>query len=237
MQHRCSVTSIRAITSRRASASCCRPARSRGPAWWCSGWRLATYVLWHIHEVIFLLFLGILLATAIEPIVNYLRRGPFGKGSGVLVVYTAIVLVLGTMTAVRGAEPGGPERRVLRQHPREDRGAPAVRRRSFGPQRGRGRRRPRHRPGRRLRQQPDRPRRRAEPAPDPDDGRPLPDQLPDRLLPGVLLAGGARRRSSARSCGWSRRAGRAASTPSGWRSSRSSAAGCAASCWSWRSWG
>jgi predicted PurR-regulated permease PerM len=61
---------------------------------------LATYVLWHIHEVIFLLFLGILLATAIEPIVNYLRRGPFGRGTGVLAVYTAIVLILGTVTAV-----------------------------------------------------------------------------------------------------------------------------------------
>jgi predicted PurR-regulated permease PerM len=64
------------------------------------GLGLATYVLWHIHEVIFLLFLGILLATAIEPIVNYLRRGPFGRGTGVLTVYTAIVLVLGTVTAV-----------------------------------------------------------------------------------------------------------------------------------------
>lgn len=64
------------------------------------GLGLATYVLWHIHEVIFLLFLGILLATAIEPIVNCLRRGPFGKGSGVLVVYSAIVLVLGTVAAI-----------------------------------------------------------------------------------------------------------------------------------------
>jgi predicted PurR-regulated permease PerM len=61
---------------------------------------LATYVVWHIHEVIFLLFLGILLATAIEPVVNYLRRGPFGRETGVLAVYTAIVLVLGTVTAV-----------------------------------------------------------------------------------------------------------------------------------------
>ena len=64
------------------------------------GLGLATYILWHIHEVIFLLFLGILLATAIEPIVNYLRRGPFGRGTGVLAVYTAIALVLGTVTAV-----------------------------------------------------------------------------------------------------------------------------------------
>ena len=64
------------------------------------GLGLGTYVLWHINEVIFLLFLGILLATAIEPIVNYLRRGPFGKGSGVLAVYSAIVLILGTVTAI-----------------------------------------------------------------------------------------------------------------------------------------
>jgi predicted PurR-regulated permease PerM len=64
------------------------------------GLGLAAYVIWHIHEVIFLLFLGILLATAIEPVVNYLRRGPFGRGTGVLAVYTAIVLVLGTVTAV-----------------------------------------------------------------------------------------------------------------------------------------
>ena len=61
---------------------------------------LGVYVLWHIHEVIFLLFLGILLATAIEPAVNYLRRGPFGRGTGTLAVYTAIVLVLGTIMAV-----------------------------------------------------------------------------------------------------------------------------------------
>jgi predicted PurR-regulated permease PerM len=64
------------------------------------GLGLGAYVLWHIHEVIFLLFLGILLATAIEPAVNYLRRGPFGRGTGVLAVYSAIVLTLGTITAV-----------------------------------------------------------------------------------------------------------------------------------------
>ena len=64
------------------------------------GLGLGAYVLWHIHEVIFLLFLAILLATAIEPIVKLLRRGPFGRGTGVLAVYTVIVLVLGTVTAV-----------------------------------------------------------------------------------------------------------------------------------------
>ena len=58
---------------------------------------VATYVLWSVHEAVFLLFLAILLATAIEPIVNLLRRGPFTRGSGVLVVYTVIVIVLGLL--------------------------------------------------------------------------------------------------------------------------------------------
>src|SRR4051794_3651158 len=61
---------------------------------------LGLYVLWHIHEVIFLLFLGILLATAIEPIVDRLRRGPFSRGTGVLFVYSIIVLILAGALAV-----------------------------------------------------------------------------------------------------------------------------------------
>jgi predicted PurR-regulated permease PerM len=59
------------------------------------GFGLGAYVLWRIQEVLFLLFVAVLLATAIEPIVNRLRRGPFTRGSGVLVVYTAIMLVIG----------------------------------------------------------------------------------------------------------------------------------------------
>jgi predicted PurR-regulated permease PerM len=58
------------------------------------GLLVAVYLLWRIQEVLFLLFLAVLLATAIEPIVNRLRRGPFTRGSGVLAVYSAIVLVL-----------------------------------------------------------------------------------------------------------------------------------------------
>ena len=58
------------------------------------------YLLWTIHKVLFLLFLGILVATAIEPLVNRLRRGPFSRGSGVLVVYTAIVLIIGLPTVI-----------------------------------------------------------------------------------------------------------------------------------------
>jgi predicted PurR-regulated permease PerM len=60
------------------------------------GFGSGVYVLWRIQEILFLLFVAILVATAIEPIVNRLRRGPFTRGSGVLVVYTAIMLVIGT---------------------------------------------------------------------------------------------------------------------------------------------
>jgi predicted PurR-regulated permease PerM len=60
-----------------------------------AGFALGAYVLWRIEDVLFLLFIAILLATAIEPFVNRLRRGPFTRGSGVLVVYTAIMLVIG----------------------------------------------------------------------------------------------------------------------------------------------
>ena len=55
---------------------------------------VGAYLLWRVQEVLFLLFLAVLLATAIEPIVNRLRRGPFTRGTGVLAVYTAIVLVV-----------------------------------------------------------------------------------------------------------------------------------------------
>ncbi|HET6318809.1 MAG TPA: AI-2E family transporter [Chloroflexota bacterium] len=55
---------------------------------------VGAYLLWRVQEVIFLLFLAVLLATAIEPIVNRLRRGPFTRGSGTLLVYTFIILVI-----------------------------------------------------------------------------------------------------------------------------------------------
>ncbi len=56
---------------------------------------LAMYLVWMINQIIFLSFLGILLATAIEPLVNRLRRGPFSRSSGALVVYTGIVILIG----------------------------------------------------------------------------------------------------------------------------------------------
>lgn len=64
------------------------------------GAALGVYLLWRIQEVVFLLFLAILLATAIEPIVFRLRRGPFTRGTGVLIVYTVIVLAIGVPIAV-----------------------------------------------------------------------------------------------------------------------------------------
>jgi predicted PurR-regulated permease PerM len=59
------------------------------------GLSLSCYLLWRVQEVLFLLMLAILLATAIEPLVTLLRRGPFTRGSGVLAVYTLIVLAIG----------------------------------------------------------------------------------------------------------------------------------------------
>jgi predicted PurR-regulated permease PerM len=53
------------------------------------------YLVWQVQEVIFLLILAILLATAIEPLVKQLRRGPFTRGSGVLAVYTLIIVMIG----------------------------------------------------------------------------------------------------------------------------------------------
>lgn len=51
-----------------------------------------------IRDVLFLIFLSILLATGIEPVVNFLRRGPFNRGTGILVVYTLIIAVLALVT-------------------------------------------------------------------------------------------------------------------------------------------
>lgn len=55
---------------------------------------LAAYFLWLLREILFLMFLAVMVATAIEPLVNRLRRGPFSKGSGTMTVYVAIVLAI-----------------------------------------------------------------------------------------------------------------------------------------------
>ncbi len=55
------------------------------------------YLLWRIQEVLLLMLLAILFATAIEPLVDRLRCGPFSRGQGVLIVYAAIFLALAAL--------------------------------------------------------------------------------------------------------------------------------------------
>lgn len=57
-------------------------------------WNLAS-LLQRAEEVLLLLLLAVLLATAIGPVVDRLRRGPFTHGMGVLAVYSAMVLAIG----------------------------------------------------------------------------------------------------------------------------------------------
>jgi predicted PurR-regulated permease PerM len=57
-------------------------------------WNLAG-LLERVGEVVLLLLLAILLATAIGPAVDRLRRGPFTHGMGVLAVYSLMVLAIG----------------------------------------------------------------------------------------------------------------------------------------------
>src|SRR5207247_4156842 len=52
------------------------------------------YALYLIRAVLFLFLVAMLLATAIEPLVIRVRRGPLSRGQGVLIVYTGIMLVL-----------------------------------------------------------------------------------------------------------------------------------------------
>ena len=82
------------------------PHGERVAAIWVSNWAVARYtlilasvlgglyLLWKIQEVLLLLLLAILFATAIEPLVNRLRQGPFSRGQGILIVYTLIFAVI-----------------------------------------------------------------------------------------------------------------------------------------------
>lgn len=58
------------------------------------GLMLGGYILWRLTEVLVLVFLAVLLATALEPLVNRLRRGPFSKGTGSLAAYFALVMLI-----------------------------------------------------------------------------------------------------------------------------------------------
>ena len=56
---------------------------------------LISYLLYRTLTLLLLLFLALLVATAIEPVVNWLRRGPFNRSAGILIVYTALFLAIG----------------------------------------------------------------------------------------------------------------------------------------------
>lgn len=92
-----------------AATAASRPVGSQGEraiAFAVSNWAVARYtlvvvsvlgglyLLWRIQEVLVLLLLAILFATAIEPLVNCLRRGPFSRGQGILIVYSLIFLLI-----------------------------------------------------------------------------------------------------------------------------------------------
>lgn len=51
--------------------------------------------LWNIRSILLLLFISLLLASGIDPVVNWLRKGKLNRGFAILAVYTAIFGLLG----------------------------------------------------------------------------------------------------------------------------------------------
>jgi predicted PurR-regulated permease PerM len=58
---------------------------------------LGVYFLQQLLPVLFLLLIAVMLATAIEPLVNRLRRGIFNRAAGILVVYTGLFLIIAAL--------------------------------------------------------------------------------------------------------------------------------------------
>ena len=58
---------------------------------------LVSYLVYKTLTLLLILFLALLIATAIEPVVNMLRKGPLNRSAGILVVYTGIFLMLGVI--------------------------------------------------------------------------------------------------------------------------------------------
>lgn len=58
---------------------------------------LVSYLLYKTLLLLLLLFLALLVGTAIEPVVNWLRRGPFTRSAGILIVYTGLFVVIGVI--------------------------------------------------------------------------------------------------------------------------------------------
>ena len=56
---------------------------------------LLAFFIYKSLSVLLLLFIALLFATAIEPVVQKLRRGPFSRSTGTLVVYSGVFLILG----------------------------------------------------------------------------------------------------------------------------------------------
>src|SRR5690242_17429955 len=55
------------------------------------------FVIYTSLNMLLLLFIALLVATAIEPLVNVLRRGPFSRSAGILIVYSGLFIVLGVI--------------------------------------------------------------------------------------------------------------------------------------------
>jgi predicted PurR-regulated permease PerM len=58
---------------------------------------LISYLLYRTLALLLILFLALLVATAVEPLVNWLRRGPFTRSAGILIVYTGLFAVIATV--------------------------------------------------------------------------------------------------------------------------------------------
>lgn len=56
---------------------------------------LVAFFIYKSLSVLLLLFIALLFATAIEPVVQKLRRGPFSRSTGTLFVYSVVFLVIG----------------------------------------------------------------------------------------------------------------------------------------------
>ncbi|HET8626020.1 MAG TPA: AI-2E family transporter [Thermomicrobiales bacterium] len=58
---------------------------------------LGAYIIVQIKSILILFLIGVLLATAIEPVVDRLHARGLGRGQSVLVVYAAILVVVGVL--------------------------------------------------------------------------------------------------------------------------------------------
>lgn len=58
------------------------------------------FVVYKSISILLLLFLALLIATAIEPLVNLLRKGPFSRSAGILIVYTGLFVIIAAIVYV-----------------------------------------------------------------------------------------------------------------------------------------